>query len=187
MVSKMSHIAIEYGKGNDKLYLEQDVVEKWLKNFECLKRFQFSKKQLVWVLAIFCLSTFLKQTAWRSKEGKSGDLTFLDYINKLSSHLNLLCLAKVGHIGRGKRRVWLFIILDSSCSLVPGRSLYAFNSDLLPYLSFFLLPLGVITGLMSLACYHTVFYCFSTFWLCKLPLYQALLKFPNLIIPAISY
>lgn len=45
MVSNMSHIAIEYGKGNGKLYLEQDVVEKWLKKFECLKRFQFIKKQ----------------------------------------------------------------------------------------------------------------------------------------------
>lgn len=35
---------IEYGKGNGKLHLEQEVVEKCLKNFECLNRFQFITK-----------------------------------------------------------------------------------------------------------------------------------------------
>lgn len=42
MVSKMSQIAIEYGRGNNKLHLENYVAERWLKYFEgLLRRFQF--------------------------------------------------------------------------------------------------------------------------------------------------
>lgn len=96
-------------------------------------------------------STFLNQRAWRSTEGKPGDLTFLDCINKLPSHLNLLCLAEVGQVERGKRRVWLFIILDSSSAVFQGGASMHSTATFSHTFPFPFFPTGVITDLMSLA------------------------------------